>query len=107
MVVMGLSIIFPIIGLSKPKDCHLKKGRLENEINIQRLLHNKDYPVPKPYGIFPVEIESRYIDSANREVGGFFMERIHGASLDMVEGDITPLMKEASNIVASIEKMLE
>jgi len=60
--------------------------------------------VPRPYCISPVEIESKYIDLPNIKKGGFFMERIRGVSLDFKEGDIQPLMEEASKVVNSIEK---
>lgn len=53
---------------------------LRKEFLIQRMIYSAGYPVPAPYGIFPVETRPIFPFSSGEKLvsEGLFMERIHG-----------------------------
>jgi hypothetical protein len=71
------------------------------EFEIQKELYGKGYPVPRPYGIFPVETPKGDF-GVNGPEKGLFMERIHGNNLDELAG-ASKFYPEAREIVRKIE----
>lgn len=76
------------------------------EVEIQKMLFDRGYPVPRPYGIYRIEVSRESGSSFN--LNGFFMEKIHGCDLEkMSEAGEDPeriknLYDEAQGIVGDI-----
>jgi hypothetical protein len=79
---------------------------LKKEYEIQEAIYDAGYPVPKPYGIFPVATSGGRDFYVKKKQNGFFMERVHGEDLWSDPESRSAKMNEASDIVKSINENL-
>lgn len=70
---------------------------LQNEFGIQSQISKAGYPVPKPYGIFPVQISGRGTQN------GLFMDFAPGVEA-RYSPNVLNIMERATEIVNQIEE---